>query len=101
MLCFQTNVRWLLPNIFVLLVFAFGGGLFSGLFRLKWLKRLGDLSFECFLTHKMIITLYYCANIGGESKLSNLFRLVFVFGTTVLLALLLNKKPASIQKQTN
>ena len=44
-------VRWLLPNIILLLVFSMGKGLISTIFRNRYLVFLGDISFECFLIH--------------------------------------------------
>lgn len=51
-------VAWLIPNTFLLAVFTFGGGWISEIFRTKPLVHLGDISFECYMLHQMIIIRY-------------------------------------------
>lgn len=48
-------VAWLVPNTLLLTVFSLGGGWVSDLFRRKVPVYLGDISFECYLVHQMII----------------------------------------------
>ncbi|MDO4650121.1 MAG: acyltransferase [Eubacteriales bacterium] len=52
------SVHWLLPNLILLCVFTFGGGLVSRLFHWKPLVYLGDISFECYLIHELIVMRY-------------------------------------------
>lgn len=54
----RSSVHWMLPNLVLLGVFTLGKGAVSELFRWKPLVWLGDISFECFLFHGMIITRY-------------------------------------------
>lgn len=51
-------VRWLLPNFILIITFGFGKGYISQLFRIKFLVTLGNISFECFLLHQIIILIY-------------------------------------------
>jgi len=60
------TVHWLIPNILLLVIFGFGGGYISHAFRFKPLIWLGDISFECFLIHRMIIE-EYMRNTATES----------------------------------
>ena len=48
-------VAWMAPNALLLTVFSLGGGWVSELFRRKVPVYLGDISFECYLVHQMII----------------------------------------------
>lgn len=50
-------LRWLLPNLLILCAFSLNNGVLSGVFSLKWAKHLGDISFECYLLHQVILTL--------------------------------------------
>ncbi len=52
------SVHWLVPNLFLLAAFTVGKGWISELFRRKPLVWLGDISFECFLVHQLIILRY-------------------------------------------
>lgn len=80
-------VHWLLPNLLLLTVFTFGKGILSDLFKIKILRHLGDLTFECFLIHQVLIHEYILnAGVGGNSKPEKLFSLVFCLIMTLLLA---------------
>ena len=48
-------VAWLIPNLAVLAVFLCGRGWCSDLFRHRGLVYLGDISFECYLLHQLIL----------------------------------------------
>jgi len=79
---------WLLPNFLVLAVFSFGKGLVSRLFSIKPLKYLGDISFECFLIHQLILQIYQrVSGVGGNvSLVGNVFSIVFCLILTLLIA---------------
>lgn len=51
-------VHWLAPNIVLMFVFAMGRGYISQIFRVKALVWLGDISFECFLIHAVVLGMY-------------------------------------------
>lgn len=59
-------VSWLIPNMAVLCVFTVGAGWVSALFRRPLLARLGNMSFECYLIHQIVILLYGFSNPGLE-----------------------------------
>ena len=111
-----TIARWLLPNALLLLTFAVGEGGLSHVFRARPLVALGDLSFECFLLHGLIINRYtkdFAALQGGRagnalrqsrqagetlsrsSALGNAFNLLFCLMLTLMLARLIHgaKRP--------
>ena len=66
-------VSWLKPNCLLLIVFAFGYGWISKLFRWKPLVWLGDVSFGCYLLHGIVIKTYrglngiFLPNTGSEA----------------------------------
>lgn len=69
------NVRWLLPETLLLLVFALGGGHVSRLFRSKPLAGLGDLMFEAFLLNTVIISVYTkCLSAQPARQMGNALR---------------------------
>lgn len=90
------TARWLLPNLILLTIFGFGFGYISAAFRWNPLKRLGDVSFECFLIHQLVIRIYLLFNAQivtpGIRELA--LRAIVCFIITVGAALYLNKKPA-------
>jgi len=48
---------WILPNLCLLCVFMIGRGRVSAVFRGRFFAYLGDISFECYLIHQIIIML--------------------------------------------
>lgn len=88
----RSSVYWLLPNLALLGVFALGKGAVSDLFRWKPLVWLGDISFECFLFHGMIVARYEI-NHGWAiaSPLDQAVAFFFCLAVTLLAASLLHK----------
>lgn len=89
------TARWLLPNLTLLAVFGFGFGYISCAFRWSPLRRLGDVSFECFLIHQLVIRIYllFNAQIVTPGIRERLFCAISCFVITVGMALFINKKP--------
>lgn len=86
-------VFWLVPNIFVLTIFLFGKGFFSRLFCCKPFLRLGNIGFECFLIHQVVIHLYTLVSATlNISNYGNLFAIVFCFGITIVISMRMHKK---------
>lgn len=80
-------VHWLFPNLLLLVVFTFGKGILSDLFKVRFLRHLGDITFECFLIHQVVINEYVVnAGAAGTGKAGKLFSLVFCLVMTLLLA---------------
>lgn len=69
-------VYWLIPNFLLLAVFSYGKGYLSQLFRRKVLKWLGDISFECYIVHGIIIELMIALN--GRDAVSVLGEIYYV-----------------------
>lgn len=87
-------VYWILPNMLLLSVFAFGFGAISDLFKNKFLVFLGDITANCVLLHTLIITIY-CLFTGltqGGSRWVCLISLGICLFTTVLMASLMTPK---------
>lgn len=86
-------VHWLLPNCLLIVVFAFGRGYLSDLFRLNFLRYLGDISFECFLLHLIVIRTYTTeCEIVDITSAARLFTALFCVSVTVMLAMLISKQ---------
>lgn len=95
----EWNAAWILPNAVVLIVFSFGNGLLSRLFSLKPLVRLGDVTFECYLIHSLIIPVYSKFNKFDLSyTLGCLFSLALCLLLTYLIALFIHRPE---KKQTS
>lgn len=87
------NVSWLAPNTLLLTVFAVGGGWVSELFRRRPLTYLGDISFECYLVHQIIITRLAVNTMElPPSDVGNVFCFLFSLLLSVLVAWLLHRK---------
>lgn len=85
-------VDWFLPNLILIGIFTIGKGSVSKLFRIPILKRLGDISFECFLIHQIVIQIYrMTSGIMEDSVGGNVFSLFFCFGVTILMATMVSK----------
>ncbi len=85
-------VSWLVPNLVLLSVFTIGAGWVSSLFRCAPLVRMGNVSFECYLLHQIIIKLYVINNIMPEmSQSGKIVSFMYCLAVSLLLALLLNK----------
>lgn len=79
--------HWITMNIFLILVFSIGQGVVSSLFRLKIFRYLGDISFECFLLHQIVIYLYRTfSGVGAVSVLGNVFSISFCLIFIVMVA---------------
>ena len=81
-------VEWLLPNMFLLFVFSFNMGYISKVFSKNPFKFLGDISFECFLLHPLMIS----GGLGGISKRGSVFMIGLILLRTVFLASIIHKK---------
>ena len=93
-------VHWFLPNLYLLSIFAIGKGYISQIFKNKNLIILGNISFECFLIHQLIIRIYAeMSGVGNFSKLGNVFSIVFCLGITVSSAYIVNGMP--LRKKIN
>lgn len=86
--------HWLIPNIFVLFAFGLGKGSISSLLRSKTLVYLGDISFECYIIHFIVIS--FCAwptYLFDVSKAGNLFMTAYDLMLTVLAACIIHGRP--------
>ena len=89
----EWNAAWLAPNLLVLLVFSMGKGILSRLFSHPALVRLGDVTFECYLIHSLVIPSYSRYNhFDTTYTLGCLFSLAACFALTYLLALFLHRR---------
>ena len=92
-------VRWLLPNFVLIIVFAFGKGLLSELFKGKIFVVLGDMSFECFLLHALVVTFYKrVSGVENVTDLGNLFSILTCFAITLTIAYFIHGRPFKIVK---
>lgn len=85
-------VAWLIPNTFLLTVFTFGGGYISSLLRAKPLVRLGDISFECYMVHHLIVIRYFSLHpMDSWSLPDQILAFTFCLLLTVFSACLLHQ----------
>ncbi len=91
----RSNIfTWLLPNVILLSVFTCGMGWISALFRRRPLVCLGDISFECYLIHYVLIMQYSVFHENQVyTQLGNAMVFLYCLGLTVLLAFLIHKFP--------
>lgn len=85
-------IHWFIPNCILICVFACGKGVASKLFRARFLVYLGDISFECFLIHGIVIYLYSFNGLGRTGYSGNVFSIAFIIVETVLMASIVSKK---------
>ena len=86
-------VQAILPNVILLTVFILGKGYVSNLFATKPLLTLGDVSFECFLIHLLVINEYSSQSQSNtETYLGKAFAIFFCLFLTVLISLLVSRK---------
>lgn len=85
---------WIIPDCIVLWIFANGQGLLSKLFSLKLLQWLGNISFECFMIHCVIIL--YLLKIYPVTEETSFVNLLMIWAywlfTTLLVGGLLHRK---------
>lgn len=80
-------VSWMMPNILMLAVFLAGRGWLSVLFKSRPLVYLGDISFECYLLHQLIL-IRFALNLEGigTSVPGNIFIFFFSLLYAILIA---------------
>ena len=84
-------VHWLLPNGLLLLTFAIGEGFLSALFRARPLVALGNLSFECFLLHQVVLSVYQkCYRIKEPGTVGIVFNLALCMLLTLMASRLIH-----------
>jgi len=89
-------VSWMLPNILVLAVYLAGQGWLSRLFRRRELVYLGDISFECYLLHQLIIIRFAVNLAEVEASLpGNIFVFLFSLLFSVLMASFIHGRGSS------
>ena len=87
-------VVWIIPNCLILWVFANGKGLLSKLFSLPFFRWLGNISFECFMIHCVIVLyLLKLYPVSEETSFANLMMLwLYWFVVTIVVGGLLHRK---------
>ena len=78
-------VSWIVPNLIVLTVYLAGQGLVSELFRKRAFVYLGDISFECYLLHQVILIRFAINLAGAETSAPGK---IFVFLFSLLFSIL-------------
>ncbi|SCY08241.1 Peptidoglycan/LPS O-acetylase OafA/YrhL, contains acyltransferase and SGNH-hydrolase domains [Lachnospiraceae bacterium XBB2008] len=96
--------NWFVPNIILLTIFTPGTGYVSSLLRLKPLKALGDVSFNFYLIHSMVINTYLAATGYDPAVTATKFSYIFCFGISLLISFLIHsagsKKPSQRRSST-
>ena len=91
---YSRDVYWIIPNMILITVFSFGAGPVSALFKNRYLVFLGDIAFECYILHTLILSLYHAVSpdYGGITVLGNFCSFIFCLLTTVFLSALIHKR---------
>lgn len=97
---FGTRIaNWLLPNFFGLFIFAMGKGMISRIFSAKPFVALGDISFECFLIHSVVLMRFRAAvTFPAENIYTKIFSLSFCLFATLVLSFAANRASQKIIK---
>ena len=100
----QRIANWFVPNIILLTIFTPGIGYISSLLRIKPLKALGDVSFNFYLIHSMVINTYLAATDRDPAVTATKFSYIFCFGISLLISFLIHhagsKKPSQRKERT-
>lgn len=91
---YSRDVYWILPNMILITVFSFGAGPVSALFKNQHLVYLGDIAFECYILHTLVLSLYHAVSpdYGGITIFGNFCSFMFCLMTTVFLSTLIHKR---------
>ena len=86
-------VHWIIPNIVLIAIFMHGKGIISNLLKKSAFVYLGDISFECFLIHQIVIY-FYKLSIGvyATQIVGRLFSIFFCLILTIMIANLVHSK---------
>ena len=87
------TIHWIVPNSILLIVFILGKGVLTDIFRFKPLVILGNISFECYLLHQIVIHDYFINSGVGLihlSRIGNAFNILLCLLITILLAFLIS-----------
>lgn len=88
----QRIVHWIFPNYYLIFVFAIGEGAISKIFKNKWLIYAGDLSFEFYIIHVVLLCVYrdITGYYGGITLAGDAFSVLFCLMLTIMLASLIH-----------
>lgn len=78
---------WIVPNLILIMIFAMQGGVLSKIFSKKIPVMLGDISFECFLLHQILLH-YYCDGVHYLERRNYYFNTIQKIGSQIFLLLL-------------
>jgi peptidoglycan/LPS O-acetylase OafA/YrhL len=93
-------LNWLIPNCILIGVFALGEGWVSGMFRARPLVRLGDISYECFLVHNIIVIGMARSNPElADTRMGKTGGFIFGFLLSIVISLYLSKQKNNGRKQ--
>lgn len=86
------TVHWIMTNIFLIFIFGIGRGKISSFFKIKYLRYLGNISFECFLLHPLVLSAYRrCVKIDPSNKVAVVFFILFCLYLVTMIASLISK----------
>lgn len=93
-------LNWLIPNCVLIGVFALGEGWVSRLFRARPLIRLGDISYELFLVHNIIVIGMARSNPElADTQMGKIGGFIFGFLLSLVISLYLSKERKNRKKQ--
>ncbi len=96
-------VHWLLPGCILIVAFSFGNGLLSKVFRNKWLVYLGDISYECFIIHvvliRMVVYTMVVTVMAQPNSEGKIFFICFIILMTIMIAAMISKTKAPLHME--
>lgn len=78
---------WIIPNLIFIMIFSMQGGFLSDLFSKKFPVMLGNISFECFLIHQVLLY-YYCYGVHYLERRNYFFNAIQKIGSQIFMLLL-------------
>ena len=91
---FTRDIKWLPVSVFMIVVFAFGKGFLSKVFRNRILVFLGNISFECYILHQVTLWVFLTlCHIRDVSQLGNAVGLTMTLSIILLASWLLHGRP--------
>lgn len=83
----QRSFIWIIPNLMLIVIFSMQGGYLSKIFSCKVFVMLGDISFECFLVHQILLH-YYCDGVRYLERRDYYFNAIQKMGSQIFLLML-------------
>ena len=82
--------KWILPNVILIYVFSLENGYLSKIFKNKILINLGNISYEFFLLHAVVLINYFRL-YGSNGFVADVFSIIYIFSITLILSMIIHR----------